>query len=157
MYGRNGGKDSGNIRYKRFHHKKQYCQNYTTPTPSERHAHTVTQGYGYTGWKQDGRWVVEMWRQETNSTCFPSLKSLYYYWSLINLIYLNGYCTNNKQGVLGICTWATIPGTLLYALYRYSSVSDDIPNISDPTKHSYHNSMYRNGTATHACLAWCVL
>jgi hypothetical protein len=24
MYGRNGGKDSGNIRYKRFHHKKQY-------------------------------------------------------------------------------------------------------------------------------------
>ena len=21
----------------------------------------------------------------------------------------------------------------------------------------YHNSMYRNGTATHACLAWCML
>jgi hypothetical protein len=36
------------------------------------------------------------------------------------IIYLTEYWSNNKRGILGICTWATFTGTLLHALYRYS-------------------------------------
>jgi hypothetical protein len=35
---------------------------------------------------------------------FPKLKSRYYYWSLIILIYLTEYLSNNKQGKLGMGT-----------------------------------------------------
>jgi hypothetical protein len=43
-------------------------------------------------------------RREDGDLPFPKLKSLYYYWSLIILIYLTEYLSNNKQGKLGMGT-----------------------------------------------------
>ncbi len=41
-------------------------------------------------------------RREDGNLPFPKLKSLYYYWPLIILIYLTECLSNNKQGKLGI-------------------------------------------------------
>ncbi len=43
-------------------------------------------------------------RREDGDLPFPKLKSLYFYWSLIILIYLTEYLSNNKQGKLGMGT-----------------------------------------------------
>jgi hypothetical protein len=43
-------------------------------------------------------------RREDGDLPFPKLKSLYYYWQLIILIYLTEYLSNNKQGKLGMVT-----------------------------------------------------
>jgi hypothetical protein len=43
-------------------------------------------------------------RREDGDHPFPKLKSLYYYWSLIILIYLTEYLSNSKQGKLGMGT-----------------------------------------------------
>ncbi len=73
------------------------CQNYTNTAHSPQHTvKTLTQVEAK---MEEGDCER---RREDGDLPFPKLKSLYYYWSLIILIYLTEYLSNNKQGKLGM-------------------------------------------------------
>jgi hypothetical protein len=66
-------------------------------------------------------------RGEDGDLPFPKLKSLYYYWSLIILIYFNRISVHNKQGKIGIAHELHFLVLCYMPYYRYTSLSRKHP------------------------------
>jgi hypothetical protein len=62
-------------------------------------------------------------RKKDGDLPFPKLKSLYYYWRLIILIYLTEYLSNHKQGKLGIAPELHFLVLRYMPYYRHISLS----------------------------------
>jgi hypothetical protein len=71
-------------------------------------------------------------RREDGDLPFPKLKSLYYYWSLIILIYLTEYLSNNKQGKIGIAHELHFLVLCYMPYYRCISLSSGCLAVAAP-------------------------
>jgi len=95
----------------------QWCQNYTSTAHSpQRTVKTLTKVEAKV---EDGDYER---RREDGDLPFPKLKSLYY-WSLIILICLTEYLSNNKQGKIGIAHDPHFLVLCYMPYYRYISLS----------------------------------